>query len=446
MPKIQSTLGFTLALLVATAMGGVLLTGCGDSPSDGQSGGGAADAAGGQAGMEAGAAGDGSPASGSAAAGSGHDADSMPRTLEEAKVRAAAEGKPILIDFFAEWCGPCKQFTKASHSDPDLIAALEQVVLLKIDAEKGNGPAMARQYGVRGYPTFVLVSTEGKTITAWAGYAKDFFLESLNKALADLTPVDQRRARFEEEPTEGDAAALARYHAAGGDHVAAVALFQRAEQLRPIEDHAYAAEIFRNMARAGQEGGFLPEEVFAAADDVLAMDPEHREPWDLLSVAATTLELAVAQAQPQRTGVYVDAAVAEIGAGADPQLVRMREGLLADYACRVLKDPERAMRHKKASLAEGWEQRCDDLNGMAWWCFQNKIGLREAEAYARQGVALAEAGREKGMILDTLAEICLARGNTAEAVSLMEDALVEVPESEYYQQQLERFRDLASAN
>jgi tetratricopeptide (TPR) repeat protein len=83
---------------------------------------------------------------------------------------------------------------------------------------------------------------------------------------------------------------------------------------------------------------------------------------------------------------------------------------------------------------------------MAWWCFENAVKLDEAEELARRGVKLAEAPGDKANILDTLAEICNARGNCPEAVVYMRQAVELNPEREYFKKQLERFEALAAVN
>lgn len=80
------------------------------------------------------------------------------------------------------------------------------------------------------------------------------------------------------------------------------------------------------------------------------------------------------------------------------------------------------------------------LNNFAWWCFEENLNLSEAKTLAAKGVALANPGPDKAMILDTLAEIVFQLGDSKEAASIMEKAIREDPNSKHYPKQLDRFR------
>lgn len=76
------------------------------------------------------------------------------------------EEKPVFIDFYADWCAPCKQLDRVTFTDKNVTKLSDQFIMLKVDCTKPDThtSAFMKQFDVTGMPTLVFISNSGTVL------------------------------------------------------------------------------------------------------------------------------------------------------------------------------------------------------------------------------------------------------------------------------------------
>ena len=120
-------------------------------------------------------------------------------TFDEALAKAKAENKLIFMDCYTTWCGPCKYMTENVFPQEKAGEYFNpKFVCVKFDMEKGEGPELAKRFGVRAYPTFFIIRPDGTMQhTVVGGGEVDDFIARIEKGLNEKTSLDYLNKLYE---------------------------------------------------------------------------------------------------------------------------------------------------------------------------------------------------------------------------------------------------------
>lgn len=106
-------------------------------------------------------------------------------TWNEMLAKSTIENKLIFVDIYAVWCGPCKAMAKNVFTQGAVADKFNaSFVNYMLDAEKGEGIAMAEKYQVSGFPTYLFIDGNGRVVYKIEGaLTADKFNAEADKAL-----------------------------------------------------------------------------------------------------------------------------------------------------------------------------------------------------------------------------------------------------------------------
>ena len=362
---------------------------------------------------------------------------------DETKAAAAAAERDTLVmmEFYTDWCSWCRRLEAETFTDSRVVAVLEQLVPIRVNAE-GGGEDLARRYGVDSYPTIVFVSPDGHEVDRILGYlppeafieqterirAGDTFMSCLHLLSEDPADVNALvrsvSGLLERSDPEGAISRIKAYHTAvdGHSHNDCAHLMFQARSVLQARFYGQAAKQYQR----GWSGTFVVPEIEGTRylSAIVSNGIVDREPAE--------------QAEMLRRARYDDAK--ELLGKVDPALTPVAELVdVGDFAFHNGHYDLAAAAYRRWFAETGSTADPDTLNTAAWQLYLVGRDLDNA-------VEMARAAFERDPhadIADTLARLLYVAGEVEEAMDLeRRAATTSIPiDVEFFREGLNRMQE-----
>ena len=320
-------------------------------------------------------------------------------SFEAALAQAKAEGKPVLLDLYATWCGPCHKLDAEVFPAEEVANITDGMVAMRIDAESEAGIPLVERYHVVGYPTVLLLRADGTEIDRIFGFlpAKEF-ATALTDDLSGKGTLEALREQVKAAP----------------------------DDLELLFDFGFRASV-RGLASEAEVA--LQTVIQRAKGSAAGLDRR------ALMVLAKYHYLRGSKqyAKAVETFVRIEREFPGSGEASEARVQTVVAYLKAGNAPAATAAAERAF---------AAEPDAGTANAIAWFYFREKREFATGISIARRGLELAP--KDAGL-RDTLAELLAANGELKAAASEAARAQADQPTDPYYAKQATRFAAAAAA-
>jgi thioredoxin 1 len=104
-------------------------------------------------------------------------------SLDQAMLEAKSQTKPVFVYVYASWCGQCKKLKKSFKDEDTGTYFNKHFINVSVDGETAEGSKVLARYGVKAYPTLLILDQSGKMQTKTTGYLSPYLLINFGKRI-----------------------------------------------------------------------------------------------------------------------------------------------------------------------------------------------------------------------------------------------------------------------
>jgi len=392
-------------------------------------------------------------------------------TWQEVLAKAKKTDKPIFVDIYTTWCGPCKRMSKNVFPLAEVGAAYNKnFICYKIDAEKGEGIEIAKTYQVRSYPTYLFVKANGSLIMKKIGSMPSQNFIGLSATVLDELnnpkPLTDWEKEYEGKKTD-TAFLLAYMNKRKNLGKTNSAIFEQYLKLIPSDDRVSDAiiDLYKSESRnlkissiAYQNlevnalylypklGQYIPNMMSSAVDNSLREAIESKDDQLFKEVIRAHKKLPKTPNKKPQEELYmtyykrtqkIDQYVNIASTYCDKKYMQITPDSIAKLDLATFTDFENNSKKMMAAMMDSTRfaeytaymahvkrnEYSQGLNGIAWDFFENVTNKKDLEKALVWSKRSLEINPENHAGMDTYANLLYKLGRTKEAIAAEKEAL-----------------------